>query len=70
MRIGHFFSLRVQMHTYPPAVALRLVSLVPSFSSRNVEQPPAFLEAPPPHRSPLCTGLNFVSVLLSFGTDI
>jgi len=31
VRIGHFFSLRVQMHTYPPAVALCLVSLVPSF---------------------------------------
>lgn len=54
MRIGHFFSLRVQMHTYPPAVALRLLSLVPSFSSRNVEQPPAFLEPPPPPIVPLC----------------
>lgn len=32
-RIGHFFSLRVQMHTYPPAVALCLMSLSPKFTA-------------------------------------
>lgn len=73
LRIGHFFSLRVQMHTYPPAVALRLVSLVPSFQPSECRTASCVFR----NRSPLvfpslCTGLNlfFFSVLLCFGTDI
>lgn len=52
------FSLRVQMHTYPPAVALRL--LVPVLGTSNtllIYRPlPPFLPRPP---YPLCTGLDF-----------
>ena len=62
LRIGHFFSLRVQMHTYPPAVALCLVSLVPSFPPSERRTASCVFR----NRSPLvplyprlCTGLNF-----------
>lgn len=64
-RIGHFFSLRVQMHTYPPAVALCLMPLVLQvFSPQNLGHP-AFLETALPLAASLCAQFCFC-----FGTDI
>lgn len=43
------FSLRVQMHTYPSAVALRLVFPVPGTSNTLLMiDPPPFPDIPPP----------------------
>lgn len=59
------FSLRVQMHTYPPAVAPRPLSPVPLSSERPtlssfIDPTPPFLSHPHPH--PLCTGLDFIYI--------
>lgn len=84
VRIGHFFSLRVQMHTYPPAVALCLVSLVPSFPPSECRTAPCFLLGFFFSFEVFCfldaallsfpfvhrSELFFSPVLLSFGTDI
>lgn len=73
VRIDHFFSLRVQMHTYPLAVALCLVSLVPSFPPSQCRTASCVFR----NRSPLVRPFVHRSdppppslVSLSFGTDI
>lgn len=63
------FSLRVQMHTYPPAVALCLMSLVPQvYCPQNVEQPPVFL-GPPPHPFVHRSGLFFSCFVLALTSN-
>lgn len=64
------FSLRVQMHTYPPAVALRLPSPVPPSSERPTLS--SFIDPPPSCPTPtpsLCAQVWTFYIYFS-GTDM
>lgn len=68
------FSLRVQMHTYPPAVALRLLSPVPPSSERPtlssfIDPPPPFPSHPHPPPPTLCAQVWTFYIYFS-GTDM